>query len=200
VATAVGWLGAVAAFLVLAVAALIGRDALTVRGACVAMALTAWFAILPLSLASLLTGVIQSLGTPWGLVRHYWVLAKAVLASLATAVLLLKLPAVRDLAQIATASPTLGDDLVSLVRSLAAHAAGGLLVLLATTALGVRKPPGLTPWGARRYARAVAGQPWADAPGWAKGLAIAVGLLGLLIGVMVLGGGHGPGAHRRPPG
>jgi hypothetical protein len=42
-----------------------------VRAAYLAMELIARFVIIPLAFASLLTGLIQSLGTPWGLFRHY---------------------------------------------------------------------------------------------------------------------------------
>ncbi len=70
----VGWIGAVVAYLVLGVSAVTSSDALTVRAAWIAMELTGWFAIVPLALAALLTGLIISLGTAWGLFRHYWVL------------------------------------------------------------------------------------------------------------------------------
>jgi hypothetical protein len=73
--SSVGWLGAVAGFLALAVAGLTGQGEQITRAAYLAMDLTAWFVIVPLSLASLLTGLLQSLGTTWGLLRHYWVLA-----------------------------------------------------------------------------------------------------------------------------
>ena len=82
VASSVGWLGAVVAYLALAVAALTNQDAQTVRAAWIAMGLTGRFVIVPLSLASLLIGLVQSLSTPWGLFRHYWVLAKFLLTVL----------------------------------------------------------------------------------------------------------------------
>ncbi|MGH9252111.1 MAG: hypothetical protein ACRD0W_21725 [Acidimicrobiales bacterium] len=64
----VGWTGAVAAYLALAVAALASRDAQLVRGTYLAMEVAAaWFVIVPLSLGSLLTGLVQALGTTWGL-------------------------------------------------------------------------------------------------------------------------------------
>jgi hypothetical protein len=85
----VGWLGAVAGFLALAVAGLTSQDAQTVRAAYVTMELTGWFVLVPLALASLLTGLVQSLGTTWGLFRHYWVLAKLLINVFATIVLLL---------------------------------------------------------------------------------------------------------------
>ncbi|HYR11547.1 MAG TPA: hypothetical protein VEQ60_27440, partial [Longimicrobium sp.] len=67
VACSVGWLGAVAGFLALAVAGLASRDPRTVAAVYPAMELITMYVIVPLSLASLLTGLIQSLGTPWGL-------------------------------------------------------------------------------------------------------------------------------------
>ncbi len=84
----VGWLGAVAAFLVFAIAGLTSQDIQIVRSAYLAMDLTARFVIVPLAFASLVSGLIQSLGTPWGLFRHYWVLLKLLLTTFATIVLL----------------------------------------------------------------------------------------------------------------
>lgn len=89
VTSSVGWLGAVAGFLALADAGLTTQDAQMVRAAYVAMELTGWFVIVPLSLASLLTELVQSLGTKWGLFRHYWILVKLLITILATIVLLL---------------------------------------------------------------------------------------------------------------
>lgn len=89
VVSSVGWLGAVACVLALAVAGLTSQDAQTVRAVYPAMALAAWFVLLPLAIASFLTGIVQSLGTKWGLVRHYWVVVKLVINLLATVVLLL---------------------------------------------------------------------------------------------------------------
>src|SRR5258708_26201449 len=79
VASSVGWLGAVVAYLALAIAALTSKDAQVVRSAYLAMELTGWFVIVPLSLAALLTGLVQSLGTEWGLFPYYWILVKFLL-------------------------------------------------------------------------------------------------------------------------
>ena len=95
VTSSVGWLGAVAVFLALAVAGLTSQDAQTVRAAYLAMELTGWFVLVPLSLASLLTGLVQSLGTAWGLFRHYWVLFKLLINVVATIVLLLYMQTAR---------------------------------------------------------------------------------------------------------
>src|SRR5919198_5309838 len=92
--SSLGWIGAVVAYLALGVAAVTSRDAQTVRAAWIAMALTGWSVIVPLAVAALLTGLVMSLGTPWGLFRHYWVLISLALTILATAVLLLHMPTV----------------------------------------------------------------------------------------------------------
>jgi hypothetical protein len=140
----VGWIGAVVAYLALAVSAVTSRDSQTVRAALIAMELTGWFVIVPLALSALLTGLVMALGTPWGLFRHYWVVITLVLTILSTAILLLHMPTVSALAD--AARETSGADLVGLRGDLL-HAGGGLLVLLVITALNVYKPQGMTPYG-----------------------------------------------------
>src|SRR5215218_6835993 len=102
VAFSVGWLGAVAGFLALSVAGLTSQDAQTVRATYLAMEATGWFVLVPFSLASLLTGVAQSLGTKWGLFRHYWVLVKLLINVIATIILLLYMQTLSSLAGVAT--------------------------------------------------------------------------------------------------
>jgi hypothetical protein len=146
----VGWLGAVAAFLALAIAGLANRDPQIVRAAYAAMELTARSVIVPLASASLLSGLIQSLGTPWGLFRHYWVLVKLLLTTLATIVLLAKMPLIGYASRRATETTSSGAGLHAAGIQLAVHATGGLLVLLVITALSVYKPWGLTGYGQRK--------------------------------------------------
>ena len=88
ITSSVGWIGAVVAYLALVVATQTSQDTHMVRAAFIAMEPIIRFALVPLAFASLLTGLIMSLGTPWGLFRHYWVLAKLLLTVLATLVLL----------------------------------------------------------------------------------------------------------------
>jgi hypothetical protein len=145
--SSLGWIGAVIAYLALGVSAVTSRDAQTVRAAWIAMELTGWSVIVPLALAALLSGLVMSLGTPWGLFRHYWVLISLVLTIFATVVLLLHMPTVSALADVAReadgAHPGgLGGDLF--------HAGGGLLVLPVVTVLNVYKPRGMTPYGWRK--------------------------------------------------
>ena len=108
VTSSVGWLGAVGAFLALAVAGLVSQDAQIVRAAYLAMHLTTWFVIVPLCLAALLTGIVQSVGTPWGLFRHYWVATKLLLTVLATIILLVHTQPIDRVAAVA-AQTTLGE-------------------------------------------------------------------------------------------
>jgi len=151
VACSVGSLGAIAGFLALAVAGLTSQDARMVHAAYLAMELTAWFVIVPAVLAALLTGVIQALGTTWGLFRHYWVLVKLLVTVLVTIVLLLQMELIGYLAGVA-AETTLPDaDLDGLRRSPVIHAAGGLLVLLVPLALSLYKPRGMTRYGWRKH-------------------------------------------------
>ncbi|MGI9026582.1 MAG: hypothetical protein ACR2GP_13590 [Burkholderiaceae bacterium] len=150
VTSSVGWVGAVAGFLALAIAGLTSEDVQMVRAADIANELTTWFVIVPLSLVSLLTGLIQSLGTAWGLFRHYWVLVKLLLTVLATTVLLLKVQPISDMAGVAADTTLSGGDLRGLRSSLVAHAGGGLLVLLVAAALGIYKPHGITQYGQRK--------------------------------------------------
>ncbi len=76
VTSSVGWLGAVGGFLALAIAGLTSRDDQTVRSVYLMLNLIAWYVIVPLCFASVLTGLVSSLSTTWGLFRHYWVLLK----------------------------------------------------------------------------------------------------------------------------
>jgi hypothetical protein len=147
----VGWIGAVVAYLALLVAAMTSQDAQTLRVSWIAMEMIGWFAIVPLALASLLTGIFISLGTPWGLFRHYWVLFSFMLTVLATVVLLDHMQTVNFFAGIAAEmnSADVGELRGALWGELL-HAGVGLLVLLVIQVLNVYKPRGLTPLGWRK--------------------------------------------------
>jgi hypothetical protein len=150
VTTSVGSIGAVAGFLVLAVVGVTSHNGQIVRAVYLAMDLITFFAIVPLILASLLTGIVSSLGTAWGLFRHYWVLVKLLLTILAAVVLLVQLPSIRRLADLAAETTWLSADVRLPQIQLVAHAAGGLLVLLVATALSVYKPRGVTRYGSQK--------------------------------------------------
>jgi hypothetical protein len=146
----VGWLGAVIAYLALAIAGLTSQEAQLVRAAYLSMELIGWFVIVPCSLAALLTGLVQSLGTEWGLFRHYWILVKFLLSIGGTLVLLLHMRAVSRMSGIAAETTLSSADFGMLRTQLVVHAGGGLLVLLAATALSVYKPWGRTRYGQRK--------------------------------------------------
>jgi hypothetical protein len=143
----IGWIGAVVAYLALGIAAVTSQDVQTVRAAWTAMELTGWYVIVPLALASLLTGVVMALGTKWGLFRHYWVLISFGLTVFATVVLLLHMPTVSATADVAqeadgAAIEALGGDL--------GHPGIGLVILLVIQVLNLYKPAGMTRYGWRK--------------------------------------------------
>jgi hypothetical protein len=144
----VGWLGVVVAYLALAIGSLKSQNEQSVRVAYVAMEVIGWYVIIPFSLATLLVGLVQALGTEWGLFRHYWVLVKFVLALVGTAILLVHMPSVSRMAAVAASTSSLAD-LGNERLELAVHAVGGLVVLLAATVLSIYKPWGRTAYGLR---------------------------------------------------
>jgi hypothetical protein len=148
VTASVGWLGAVVAFLALAVVGLTSEDAQTVRAAYLVMEPAAWLVLIPLAIASLSTGLLLALGTAWGLFRHYWVLFKLVINLVSTVVLLTYMETFSFMAGVA------GDPNAELAEvrnaSPLLHATLALLLLLVATTLAVYKPRGLTRYGARK--------------------------------------------------
>ena len=146
----VGWLGAIVAYLAPAIAGLTGHDAQMVRAAYLSMELIGWYVIVPFSLAALLTGLVEALGTQWGLFRYYWILVKFLLTTGGTIVLLWHMQAVSRMAGLASETALSSGDFRALRVQLLVHAAGGLLVLLAATTLSVYKPWGMTPYGRRK--------------------------------------------------
>lgn len=194
VSFSVGWLGAVAGFLALALAGLTSKDDQTVRGAYLAMHLTGWLVIVPLSFASLLTGLIQALGTPWGLFRHYWVLLKFLINILSTILLLVHMQPASRLARLAAVGTLAHTDLRGLRVQLVADASAALFALLVATALSVYKPRALTPYGRRKQQEqgVEAGQEsGARAPRWVYVFAIIAFVLLFVFRHLAMGGDHG---------
>jgi hypothetical protein len=145
IATSVGWLGAVVAYIALDVTAVTSQDVQMVRAVYLAMDVTVSYVIVPLALASILIGVVNALGTPWGLVRHYWVLVKLLLTLFATTILLLERPTISYMAEEAASRA----DPRGLPGSLF-HSVLGMVVLLIVMTLSVFKPRGMTRYGWRR--------------------------------------------------
>lgn len=147
VVSSVGWLGAVVAYLALAVTGLTSESAVEVRSAYSSMETIGWLVIVPLCLVSFSTGLVQSLGTEWGLFRHWWIVVKFGLTTVSTIILLLHMPAVSRVATMAAEMtlPVLPPGVLRM--QLLIHAAGGLVVLLAITAISIFKPWGRTRFG-----------------------------------------------------
>lgn len=145
----VGWIGAVAGYLVLDVTVAVSQDPQALRAAWIGMDLIVSRAILPLAFASLVTGLIMSLGTKWGLIRHWWVLISFLLTVVATVVLLSETRVIGALAAVAVDPSTSAEQLLALPGTLP-HSVGGLVVLLVVQVLNVYKPQGLTRYGWRK--------------------------------------------------
>ena len=201
----VGWVGAVIVFIAMAALALTSQNEATVRGAYLVMAPAAWFALVPLAHASLLSGVVLSLATPWGLVRHYWVVLKLGITVFCTVILMIYMGTFRQMARVA-ADPVVDLNAVRNASPLL-HASIALALLLVATVLGVYKPFGMTGYGRRitfrrgpseMVAAGAAGkgpdvvQPRRSRP-WEPYLVFGIVALFLFVIVLHLLGG---GAHR----
>lgn len=198
VAFSVGWLGAVAAFLTLAIAGVSSQNDQTAHAAYLAMDLIGWFVIVPCGIATLVIGIVQSLGTKWGLLRHYWVLIKLLLTVGATILLLLHMNATSRVAEVAAEMSSNLDSLRPLRVQLVGDAGAALLVLLAATILSIYKPWGLTAYGRRKHRERsgeseinlqTTGTPW--------GLYALIGLGVLVLALFLIKhlGGGGLGSH-----
>jgi hypothetical protein len=196
----VGWLGAVAAFLVLSIAGLTSHDAEVVRGAYLSMELISGFVIIPMSFAAVATGLLQALGTPWGLFRYYWIVMKFGLAVFATIALLVhQFVAMAEAAKRvsgATAESLFSRDFGPLKTELVRAPSLAILLLLVVTTLGVYKPWGLTRYGQRKQQerRKVQQQPDNETPLGVKIFFAAIGVL-VLVFVVLHFTGHGFESH-----
>lgn len=200
VAFSVGWLGAVAAFLVLSIAGLTSHDAEVVRGTYLSMDLISRFAIIPLCFAALITGLLQALGTPWGLFRYYWIVMKFGLAVFATIALLIHQFAVMTVAAKRVSGAVIetlfSTDLSALKTELVRAPSLAILLLLVATTLGVYKPWGVTRYGRRKQQerRKVQQQTDNETPLGVKIFYAMIGVLVLVVVVLHLTG-HGFGSH-----
>lgn len=195
VTSSVGWLGAVASFLALAIAGLLAADEQMVRAAYLATELITWYVIVPFAFASMLSGLVQSFGTTSGLFRHYWVLAKALISVVATLLLLLHSEAIARVAAAASVSALSPADLRPLRIQLVGDAGAAFVVLLVATSLSVYKPWGITAYG-RRQLRGVGDErrPNTHTPRWVYVAGLIAVLFVLFVVVMHLTG-RGLGGH-----
>ncbi|MDJ0466173.1 DUF2269 domain-containing protein [Streptomyces sp. H27-C3] len=76
VTASVGWLGLTAGLLALGVTAYTTKSPATTQAAYSAMKVFGDWLLVPVALLSLVTGLVLSLGTAWGLAKHRWVWTK----------------------------------------------------------------------------------------------------------------------------
>ena len=145
----VGWIGAVAAYLALDLTVATGTDEELLRAAYVGMELIASYVIVPLALTAVVTGLVVSLGTKWGLFRHYWVVISFLLTIFATVVLFRETGLIGSYADVAADRATSAAQLRGLPSTLP-HSVGGTVILLVILVLNVYKPRGLTRYGRRK--------------------------------------------------
>ncbi|WP_202919226.1 hypothetical protein [Saccharothrix deserti] len=132
VISSVGWLGVTIGMLVLALAAF---DAPQLYQA---MELLGDLVVLPLALAALTTGVVLSVGTKWGLVKHKWVLVKFALTVIAVVATTFSLRSGLHEAADGAVGTAGADVLVASCVSLTLY--------IFNTVLSVFKPWGRTRW------------------------------------------------------
>jgi hypothetical protein len=139
VAMSVGWLGLDGALVALEITGLSTAHPAIRAGIGAAMAVIACWVLIPVVFASLASGLVLALSTPWGLGRYWWVLVKCGIAGALTATgltfLVPQLPAL-----VAGGGEPAGMQTL-IARVLA------LVLLLAATGLSVIKPWGKTPRG-----------------------------------------------------
>ncbi|MFD9206910.1 DUF2269 domain-containing protein [Streptomyces sioyaensis] len=152
VAVSVGWLGLTLGLLALGLTGYTTGSPDMATAAYRAMKVFGDWLVLPIALMSLLSGLVLSLGTPWGLARHRWVVIKfwLTLLTLLLSVFALR-PGINDLAAAAAAgTPAPGIHLV-----IAPAIATATYFFL--TAISVLKPWGPTKRGSRLRAARSAG-------------------------------------------
>ncbi|MEV8317904.1 DUF2269 domain-containing protein [Streptomyces sp. NPDC059900] len=146
VTAAAGWLGLTLGLLALAVAAITTGSAATTEAAARSMKLFADWLVLPLALLTLLSGLLLSLGTPWGLARHRWVYVKfwLTLATTAASAFALR-PGLNDTVAAVSAGSPVADP-----TGLIAGPVVSLSAYLFMTVISLLKPWGLTRRGRKQ--------------------------------------------------
>lgn len=179
VAFSIGWLGAVAVFLALAITGLNSDNLLLARACLLAMKISAWFVIVPFCLTALATGIIQAAWTKWGLFRYYWIVVKLFLTLGSTLLLLLHLQPINDLANAASQPTFSNTEHSSHIINLIAKAGAAILVLFFITTISIYKP-----WGKIQVKEGAA-------KSWVIAGVIGIALLILIIVHLFKGGMHG---------
>jgi len=149
--SSIGWVGAAVAYVPLVVVVLSNDDQRVVRDAILVMNSIDWFVIVPLAYLALATGLVMALATPWGLVRHWWVVFSLVLTLAAVFVLTEYSLTLSAMAAVAS-KPTLSHSDLGMLKDPghAVHNLGGIVVLLVVAVLNIYKPQGVTRHGWRK--------------------------------------------------
>jgi hypothetical protein len=154
VVVSVGWIGIEAGLLALGLTGLYTRDPEVLRVAYVAVGIFGGVFLVPVSMGTLVTGVLLSVGTPWGLVRHYWVVVKFVLtvALVAGSILVLNQRLQEAAVRVSEVplSTLTSADVGTLRFQIVVAVSVALLLLIAATTLSVYKPWGKTWFGRRK--------------------------------------------------
>ncbi|MFF9913422.1 DUF2269 domain-containing protein [Streptomyces sp. NPDC013457] len=142
VAVSVAWLGLSVGLLTLGIAAYTTGDSSLTEASYRAMKVFADWLLAPVAVVTLVSGLVLSLGTPWGLARHRWVWIKfwITLATAAATVFALR-PQIEHAAAAGVPDP-----------SLVSAPTVSTTAYLFMTAISVLKPWGLTRRGRRRRA------------------------------------------------
>ncbi|MFB7456750.1 DUF2269 domain-containing protein [Streptomyces sp. NPDC088337] len=154
VVASASWLGLSLGLLALAIAAVTTGSAVTVETSVRAMKLLADWLLLPVAFATLFSGLVLSLGTPWGLARHRWVYTKfwLTLATTAATVLALRPGLTSMVRDVAAGEPPAGS------HGILMGPAVSLTAYVFMTVISVLKPWGLTRRGRRHRASQRAAQ------------------------------------------
>lgn len=144
VITAVGWLGTDLVQVTLGIAGLAGADPAVVYPA---MGLVGTVLFVPLSALVWLVGVVNAAVTPWGLMRHWWVVVKLALTTLMLVLVMFALrPTLSAALELGAALP----DAERTQLVIAPSVSSTLLVI--ATVVSTYKPWGRTRWRARPQA------------------------------------------------
>ncbi|WP_262006172.1 DUF2269 domain-containing protein [Streptomyces sp. FIT100] len=154
VSASASWLGLSLGLLGLSVAAIASDSQAAAEASYRSMAVFANWLMVPIALLTLVSGVVLSLGTPWGLARYHWVWTKFWLTLVTTGLTVFSLrPGVNTAAEEAAAGIAVTD-----ASGLLAAPIVSLSAYLFMTAISVLKPWGMTRRGKRLRVSATSGK------------------------------------------
>ncbi|MFI6285646.1 DUF2269 domain-containing protein [Streptomyces sp. NPDC051018] len=150
ISASAGWLGLTLGLLALATTAITTDSGTMTEAAARSMKVFTDWLVLPLALLTLLSGLTLALGTPWGLLRHRWVVTKfcITLVTVTASVFALRPGVDHAVRSVASGAPlpSENDLVMGPIVSFSAY--------LLMTVISVLKPWGLTRRGRRLRAGA----------------------------------------------